>query len=191
VNALMNRRIFGGSLLAGTGALAVRRMCSTGRLRDRRKNRSRVAILHADSYEGPLDNTLIEGLRLFGLDLRGKTVLLKPNLVEYIPGSEVNTAPRLVGAAASAFLALGAKSVLVGEGPGHQRDTILVLAEGGLEKELKARRIRFVDLNRDEIRQVPLQSAFTGLDRLWLPRTVLASDVVVSMPSVLSVNLRD
>ena len=153
-------------------------------MRDRRKRRSRVAILHEDSYDGPLDRTLIEGLRLFDLSLRGKTVLLKPNLVEYIPGTEVNTDPRLVGAAASAFLALGAKSVLVGEGPGHQRDTFLVLAESGLEKELQARRIRFVDLNRDEIRQVPLQTAFTGLDSLWLPRTVLTSDVVVSMPKV-------
>jgi hypothetical protein len=113
----MNRRIFGGSLLASTGALAVRRMCSTGCLRDRRKRRSRVAILHANSYDGPLDRTLIEGLRLFDLSLRGKTVLLKPNLVEYIPNTEVNTDPRLVGAATSAFLALGAKSVLVGEGP--------------------------------------------------------------------------
>jgi len=48
---------------------------------------------------------------LFDLNLRGKTVLLKPNLVEYIPGAEVNTNPRLVGAAASAFLVLGAKTV--------------------------------------------------------------------------------
>ena len=111
MSALINRRIFGSSLLAGTGALAVRRLCSTGCLRDRRRRRSRVAILHADSYDGPLDRTLIEGLRLFDLSLRGKTVLLKPNLVEYIPGTEVNTDPRLVGAAASAFLALGAKSV--------------------------------------------------------------------------------
>jgi len=180
----MNRRIFGGSLLAGTGALAVRRLCSTGCLRDRRRRRSRVAILHEDSYGGPLDRTLVEGLRLFGLSLRGKSVLLKPNLVEYIPGTEVNTDPRLVGAAASAFLALGAKSVLVGEGPGHQRDTFLVLAESGLETELRARRIRFVDLNRDDIRKVPLQTLFTGLDCLWLPRTVLASDFVVSMPKV-------
>ena len=116
MSALINRRIFGSSLLAGTGALAVRRLCSTGCLRDRRKRRSRVAILHADSYDGPLDRTLIEGLRLFDLSLRGKTVLLKPNLVEYIPGTEVNTDRRLVGAATSAFLALGAKSVLVGEG---------------------------------------------------------------------------
>ena len=137
----------------------MRRLCSTGCLRDRRKSRSRVAILHADSYDGPLDHTLIDGLRLFDLSLRGKTVLLKPNLVEYISGAEVNTDPRLVGAATSAFLALGAKSVLVGEGRGHQRDTFLVLAEGGLEKELKARRIRFVDLNRDEIRQVRLEPA--------------------------------
>ena len=180
----ISRRIFGGSLLAGTGALAVRRLCSTGRLRDLRKSRSRVAILHAESYDGRLDNTLIAGLRLFDLILHGKTVLLKPNLVDYIPDTEVNTDPRLVGAAASAFLALGAKSVVVGEGPGHQRDTFLVLAESGLEKELQSRRIRFVDLNRDEIRQVPLQTAFTGLDKLWLPRAVLASDVVVSMPKV-------
>jgi len=182
--SLTSRRVFGGALLAGTGALAVRQLCSTGFLRDRRRRRSRVAILHEDSYDGPLDRTLIEGLRLFDLNLRGKAVLLKPNLVEYIPGTEVNTNPRLVGAAASAFLALGAKTVLVGEGPGHQRDTVLVLAEGGLEAELRERRIRFVDLNRDEIRKVPLETPFTGLDCLWLPRTVLTSDLVVSMPKV-------
>lgn len=182
--SLTSRRVFGGALLAGTGALAVRQLCSTGFLRDRRRRRSRVAILHEDSYDGPLDRTLIEGLRLFDLNLRGKAVLLKPNLVEYILGAEVNTNPRLVGAAASAFLALGAKTVLVGEGPGHQRDTVLVLAEGGLEAELRERRIRFVDLNRDEIRKVPLGTPFTGLDCLWPPRTVLTSDFVVSMPKV-------
>jgi len=184
VSTSISRRIFGGGLLAGTGALAVRQMLSSGFVPDRRRPRSRVAILHKDSYSGPLDRAMIEGLRLFDLNLRGKTVLLKPNLVEYIPGAEVNTNPRLVGAAASAFLALGAKTVLVGEGPGHQRDTVLVLAEGGLETELRERRIRFVDLNRDEIRKVPLQTPFTGLDCLWLPRTVLTSDFIVSMPKV-------
>ena len=96
---------------------------------------------------------------MFDLNLRGKTVLLKPNLAEYIPGAEVNKNPRLVRAVASAFLALGAKTVLVGVGPGHQRDTVLVLAESGLEAELRERRIRFVDLNRDEIRKAPLQTS--------------------------------
>jgi len=92
----MSRRIFGGSLLAGIGALAVRRLRSTGFVQDRRRPQSRIAILHEDSYTGPLDRTLIEGIRLFDLNLRGKTVLLKPNLVEYIPGAEVNTNPWLV-----------------------------------------------------------------------------------------------
>src|SRR5689334_6010100 len=180
----MSRRVFGAAAIAGTGALAVRRMLSTGSLQDLRKPRSRVAIIHQDSYADGLDHSLLDGLRLFNLDLSGKTVLLKPNLVESIPGSEVNTNPRLVGAATTAFLTLGAKTVLVGEGPGHQRDTMLVLAETGLERELRERLIRFVDLNRDEVVKVPLKTKFTGLEFLWFPRTVLASDFVVSMPKV-------
>jgi uncharacterized protein (DUF362 family) len=111
-------------------------------------------------------------------------VLVKPNLVESIPGAEVNTNPRLVGAAATAFLALGARSVAVAEGPGHQRDTLLVLEETGLARELSERGIRFVDLNRDELAEGALATHFTGLDRLWLPRAVLAADFVVSMPKV-------
>jgi len=184
VSNSMSRRIFGGALLAGTGALAVERMRSVGWVADRRKPRSRVAILHEGSYAGPLDRVLVDGLRLFDLELHGKSVLLKPNLVESIPGAEVNTNPRLVGAAATAFLALGAASVLVAEGPGHQRDTQLVLEETGFSAELKERRIGFVDLNRDEIVKRPLVTQFTGLDHLWLPRTVLAAGFVVSMPKV-------
>jgi uncharacterized protein (DUF362 family) len=71
------------------------------------------------------------------LNLRGKSVLLKPNLVEYIAGVEVNTNPMLVGAAAEAFRNLGARSVVVAERPGHQRDTYLVLAESGFETQLR------------------------------------------------------
>ncbi|MCC6367572.1 MAG: DUF362 domain-containing protein [Bryobacterales bacterium] len=116
--------------------------------------------------------------------MQDKSVLLKPNLVEYLAGVEVNTNPQLVVAAAGAFLELGAKRVLVGEGPGHQRDTYLVLVESGLEAQLRDRKIRFVDLNRDELFRVPTKATFTGLDHFWLPRTVLASDFVVSMPKI-------
>jgi uncharacterized protein (DUF362 family) len=41
-----------------------------------------------------------------------------------------------------------------------------------------------VDLNRDEVVKVPLKTRFTGIEFLWLPRTVLVSDFVVSMPKV-------
>ena len=61
----MSRRVFGGTLISGTGALAVRRMLSTGSVRDRRKPSSRVAIIHQDCYTGRLERTLLEGLRLF------------------------------------------------------------------------------------------------------------------------------
>jgi uncharacterized protein (DUF362 family) len=59
----------------------------------------------------------MQGLRLFDLSVRGKSVLLKPNLVDLVPGRPVTTHPALLGAAAEAFLQLGAKEVVVAEDP--------------------------------------------------------------------------
>ena len=151
---------------------------------DLRPLRSRVAVLRADAYSENLDQLLFDGIRLFNLGLRGRSVLLKPNMVEYIPGKPVNTDPRLVGAAAEAFLRLGAASVVVAEGPGHHRDTDLVVHETGLADQLSQRKIPFVDLNRDELIKTKLRANYSGLGHLWLPRTVLASDFIVSMPKV-------
>jgi uncharacterized protein (DUF362 family) len=153
-------------------------------LRDRRPARSQVAILSATAYSEGLSASLARALRMFGLNLRDKSVLLKPNFVEYIAGVEVNTNPILVIAAAEAFRSLGARNVVVAEGPGHQRDTYLVLVESGLEAQLRRQSLAFVDLNRDELIKVATRAYYTGLDHLWLPRTVLASDFVVSMPKI-------
>jgi uncharacterized protein (DUF362 family) len=150
----------------------------------RRLPRSRVAILGAESYSHNLEDILHSGLELFHLDLRGKTVLLKPNLVDYIHGNHINTHPLLVAAAVECFRRLGAKNVLVGEGPGHQRDTDLVLLESGFSEELRQLKVPFVDLNRDELVMTPLLATYTGMKRLWLPQTVLEVDFVVSMPKV-------
>ena len=98
---------------------------------DQRPKRSRVAILDAQQYSHQLDQILAAGLRLFPINVRGKTVVLKPNLVDYIPGNAINTHPLLVLAAAESFRRMGAKSVVVAEGPGHQRDTQLVLSQSG------------------------------------------------------------
>lgn len=175
--------------LLASGALTGSAMTATGLLkrrysRDVRPKHSRVAILHADDYSDKLDELVLDGLRLFNLNLRGKVVLLKPNLVDHVPEKPVNTNPQLVGAAAEAFLRLGAGSVLVAEGPGHHRDTELVLYGSGLAEHLKDRNIAFVDLNRDELVKSRLQANYSGLGSLWLPRTVLASDFIVSMPKV-------
>ena len=125
----------------------------------------------------------MDGLRLFRLNVAGRRVLLKPNLVEDLPGP-VNTNADIIGAAARCFLRLGAARVVVGEGPGHQRDTELVVQAANLKPHLADRRIDFVDLNRDELARVKLKASYSGLGELWLPRTVLDSDFIVSMPKV-------
>ena len=151
---------------------------------DRRPKRSRVAILHADRYSQRLDEILAAGLRLFALDVQGKKVVLKPNLVDYAPGDAINTHPLLVLAAAESFRSMGAKSVVVAEGPGHQRDTQLLLSQSGYELTLRDEKIQFVDLNRDELIRTPLCASYTGIKYLWLPRTVLECDFLVSMPKI-------
>jgi uncharacterized protein (DUF362 family) len=168
-----------------TGGMATARLLPEEMiLRDRRPARSRVAIISADQYSEGLADSLTRVLRMFALKLRGKSVLLKPNLVEYIASVEVNTNPILVSAAAEAFRSLGARSVVVAEGPGHQRDTYLVLAESGLEVQMRSQKLAFVDLNRDDLVKATTRANYTGLDHLWLPRTVLEADFVVSMPKI-------
>ncbi|MGH9351527.1 MAG: DUF362 domain-containing protein, partial [Terriglobia bacterium] len=95
-----------------------------------------------------------------------------------------NTHPSLVIAAADCFRRLGAARVIIAEGPGHQRDTLLVLRATGLEEQLKKRGISFVDLNRDDALKVRLRADYSRLKELWLPRTVMAADFIVSMPKV-------
>ncbi len=151
---------------------------------DLRPKRSRVAILNVDQYSPKLENILEAALQLFPIDVAGKTVLLKPNLVDYLPGDAINTHPSLVLAAAECFRRLGAKSVLVAEGPGHQRDTQLILSQSGYDDCLRSEKIRFVDLNHDELVRTRLQAGYSGMKQLWIPRTVLNADLVVSMPKI-------
>lgn len=151
---------------------------------DRRPRRSRVAVLNVDRYCQDLGQAIAAGLRLFPIQVRDKAVVLKPNLVDYVPGNAINTHPLMVLAAADAFRSLGAKSVVVAEGPGHQRDTQLVLLESGYAELLRNDAIPFVDLNRDELVRTGLRASYMGIKSLWLPRTVLDAHFLVSMPKM-------
>jgi uncharacterized protein (DUF362 family) len=181
----VDRKTFiAGSLGLAAGAAATQLLDKPTYHVFRKRPRSRVAVLRSESYSQSLNELLRRGLDLFHLDVRGKTVLLKPNLVDYIPGNHINTHPLLVSAAIECFRELGAADVIVGEGPGHQRDTELILSESGMKEALRQQRARFVDLNRDELVARPLLATYTDLKHLWLPRTVLASHFIVSMPKV-------
>src|SRR5437867_4547015 len=96
----MNRRDWLVASAAVTGSALTVGYRQQKHFSDLRPKHSRIAILHASEYSDKLGELLYAGLRLFDLNVRGKSVLLKPNLVEYIPGRPVNTDPQLIGAAA-------------------------------------------------------------------------------------------
>ena len=143
--------------------------------------KSAVALLPVADYGPQAADAIDRGLRLCDLSVRGRRVLLKPNLVEYESGTMINTHPAVIVAAIEAFRRAGAREVVVAEGPGHRRDTEYFLAASGLSAYLKELRVPFIDLNIDDVRPVALRSRFTGLESLMMPVEVLTSDVVVSM----------
>jgi uncharacterized protein (DUF362 family) len=145
---------------------------------------SPMALLPATSYDGNLADLILRGLGMLGQDVRGRRVLLKPNMVEYWSDKAVNTDPRIVAGAAEAMLKAGAREVVIGEGPGHRRDVEYLLEGTGMRDVLTDMRLRFVDLNHDDVRRVPLKSRFTELDTVWLPVELLKSDYIVSMPKL-------
>ena len=146
--------------------------------------RSPVAVLRAETYEGDLERIVLDGLQLVGADVRRKSILLKPNLVEFVKGASINTDPRMVVAAANALRRLGASSVVVAEGPGHRRDTEAIAYASGLREALDDAGLRFVDLNDAPLVRTPLRTRFTGLDALWVPKVLRETEVVVSMPKL-------
>ena len=146
--------------------------------------RSPVALLPAESYDGNLADVVLRGLSALGQDVRGRRVFLKPNMVEYWPDKAVNTDARLVAAAADAMLKAGAREVVIGEGPGHRRDMEYLLEGSGMREVVKNMRLRFVDLNHDDVRRVALKCNYTEFGSVWLPVSLLQADYVVSMPKL-------
>jgi len=149
-----------------------------------RPDRSAVAVLAADAYDGRLTDLVRRGLELFSVPVSGRRVVLKPNLVEFDPGGVINTHPVLIAATIEALRELGAREVIVAEGPGHRRDNDYLLSASGLADVLRDTGARYVDLNVDAVRPVALRSHYTELERLYLPATVLDAELLISMPKM-------
>jgi uncharacterized protein (DUF362 family) len=89
----------------------------------RKSDQSHVAILKAASYDRDLTSVILDGIKSFRLDVVGKRVLLKPNLVEYERDTVINTHPAVIGAAISILKAGAKRSKLAraGSSPRHRR----------------------------------------------------------------------
>ncbi|HEV2616976.1 MAG TPA: DUF362 domain-containing protein [Candidatus Acidoferrales bacterium] len=145
---------------------------------------SRVAIRHAQDYHEDLAAIVYETLREFDPPVRGKTVLLKPNLVGLDPLGVMNTHPAVIAAARESFLRLGASEVFIGDGPAMDRDTEAILESVRLMEYTGPLKGMFVDFNIDDVRRVPLRTRASRLKELYLPKSVLGADFLVSMPKL-------
>ena len=183
----MRRREFLKYTVLGSLGATVANCQSSGRWQPeafRKKSSSRVAILAAKGYDQPLKDVLLRGIKLCGLQVTGKRIVVKPNLVEFDPKGVINTNPALIEAAIDAFRTLGAAEVIVAEGPGHRRDNEYLLSASGLYDVLREHKVRYVDLNSDDVRATPVRSSFTNFKQLYLPETLFNADLLVSMPKL-------
>jgi uncharacterized protein (DUF362 family) len=171
----MNRRYF------FFGALSTLALSCSGPVR---RNRSRVSIIRAASYGVELMGLIRNILLEHRVDARQKNVVLKPNLVEFSTDAPINTNPIFVAAAAEAFQSMGAASVRIAEGPGHRRMTLDMAEAAGFFHAIPRFESRFTDLNLDEVTKVRFIQPFSSMSSLYLANTVLACDLLVSLPKM-------
>lgn len=150
----------------------------------RRSGRSQVALIECKSYEEDLFEKLKSAENLKLPDLKGKSVVIKPNMVEYREGTPVTTNAAVLSAAIKFAKHLGAAKVTVAEGPGHMRDTEYLLDVTGLGKACKDNDVPFVDLNIDDLEEMDNSLGFNGITNFFLPKTIVHADAVISLPKM-------
>ncbi|MEW5736782.1 MAG: DUF362 domain-containing protein [Thermodesulfobacteriota bacterium] len=146
---------------------------------DKGKKSGRVLVREAD-YDESIRAAIEEAFQAFPLDLAGKKVLVKPNiLAPHRPDAAVTTHPTLVRETV-AFLVQKGAQVMVGDNPG-------VGGYGRSESSARtcglfdAAEGCFVNLARRPV-QHPVPSRF--FSRVTVSREVLEADLVVSLPKL-------
>ena len=175
---LTRRYFFLGALALST---AFRQTLSHDGTRAGRRGPSAVSVMRAPSYGPALSQVVRDIFSLHRLDVRGKRVVVKPNLVEFSADTPINTHPAVVKAVVDELEARGAAQVLVAEGPGHRRATLDMAAAAGYFDLFPKLESRFVDLNLDDVTRVAIVSPQSHLREIYLPNTVLGCDLLVSL----------
>ena len=147
---------------------------------------SSVHIARAGSYDQNLADILHKQFDHFRerVPLKGKRVVLKPNLVEYHRDKVINTNPVVVSAVIELCKREGAGEIIVAEGPGHWRNVEYLVSESGLGDVLTAHNVPFIDINHDEAVKTPNLGRLTGLEYLYLSRTIASAEVLISLPKL-------
>ena len=181
---LTRRQVLGsaaaGTVLAACGQSTQRPTAAVSR----RWPVANVSITKAPAYDMSLYDTVYRIVADHKLNVRGKRIVLKPNLVEYDPGTVINTHPMVVHATYEAFKKLGAAEIRIAEGPGHRRGTLDLADSAGYFNTVPKFEDSFTDLNLDSVAKRVIPEPVSTLKSLYLPHTVLDCDLLVSLPKM-------
>lgn len=147
---------------------------------------SRVALAALASYDSDIQGAIRTVWRDANApDLQGAHVVVKPNLVDSLPGRPCFTMPHVVEALIQ-FLRdeVRVKSVVVAEGMTFRRDPQAVLIETGYREMLERQHVDYVDLNYDDVVKIKLRGGYARMDSLLMARTVAEADALISVPKL-------
>jgi uncharacterized protein (DUF362 family) len=180
--AVSKKRSFGQRLQSAVRGMAVKAL---GHLRPAPLD-TQVHITRVEDYNDQLAGVVREQYEAFRakVPLKGKRVVLKPNLVEYHRDKVINTHPHVIAAVIELCRAEAAREVIVAEGPGHWRNVEYLVTASGLGDVLRHYRVPFVDLNHDSPVKTPNLGRLTKLEYLYLSETIATADVVISLPKL-------
>lgn len=146
-----------------------------------------VAITRSSDYGPGLSAAIREGWQLAGVAdsrVRGRRVVLKPNLVAIDARGPATTDVLFISAAIAHFKDLGAREVVVAEGAAFETDSQTILNRTGLAPVLAAHGTRFIDLNHDDLIETPLKGGYSAISTLFAPRTIVEAEFFVSLPKM-------
>lgn len=149
------------------------------------QNISQVSVTRCNSYDYELVREQIEqALDLIQVQksfFSDKKVLIKPNILgPFSPDKAVTTHPAIIRGIVE--IVKDAKGVpVIAESPGAgYRDVSKVFKMAGVYDVVEFTGAKLVDIGCDELLEVKLAGRF--FDAIYLPKTVLTSDVIISLP---------
>ncbi len=135
-------------------------------------------MIHPAAYDN-LQPAVERAFALFPLDLKGKKVLLKPNLLRGSTADEgIVTHPAVLRAVVDKVESLGAAAIVVGDNPGlfGYGDNEACFRQTGLMEAAKG---HYRNIGNDA-RKVPFDAAY--MPQVSVSQAVMDADVVISLP---------